>query len=114
MARSERVRSKIPEFETLEEEAAFWDSHSLAEFEDELEPVELEVVLPLRHGITVSLESEAFHRLCALAQKRGMSFISLAETWIIEALDRAEASETTGTEGPGGRTEGVSANVAAQ
>ena len=103
MARSERARSKIPEFESLEEEAAFWDSHSLAEFEDELEPVELEVVLPLRHGITVSLDNDAFHRLYAIAKKRGMSFVALAETWVLEALARAEAAEVAETDRPAGR-----------
>lgn len=31
--------SRIPTFETVEEEAAFWDSHSFADFEDELKIV---------------------------------------------------------------------------
>ena len=33
------AESRIPTFETVEEEAAFWDSHSLADFEDELKIV---------------------------------------------------------------------------
>jgi len=32
---------KIPEFKTEEEEAQFWETHSLADYMDELEEVEL-------------------------------------------------------------------------
>lgn len=34
------TKSRIPAFKTVEEEAAFWDSHSSEEFADELTPVE--------------------------------------------------------------------------
>ena len=37
------VRSRIPDFASLEEEAEFWDTHDSTEFEDEWEPVDLEV-----------------------------------------------------------------------
>ncbi len=33
-------KSRIPTFKTIEEEAAFWDTHSSEEFADELTPVE--------------------------------------------------------------------------
>ncbi len=33
------VESRIPTFSTIEEEAAFWDTHSFEEFADELEEV---------------------------------------------------------------------------
>ncbi len=38
--RPQVTKSRIPTFHTLEEEAAFWDSHSSEEFADELTPVE--------------------------------------------------------------------------
>jgi len=45
MTRKEReqpkaTKSHIPTFKTIEEEAAFWDSHSSEMFRDELIPVE--------------------------------------------------------------------------
>lgn len=36
----ENTKSRIPTFKTIEEEAAFWDTHSSEEFADELTPVE--------------------------------------------------------------------------
>lgn len=36
---SKRSKSRIPHFKTIEEAVQFWDTHSLAEFEDELEEV---------------------------------------------------------------------------
>jgi len=32
-------KSRIPTFKTIEEEAEFWDTHSIEEFADELETV---------------------------------------------------------------------------
>jgi len=72
-------RNRIPEFDSIEEEAEFWDTHSLTEFEDEFEPVEIEVARPLGHVISVKLESDAFHRLYALARRKGMSMFGLAQ-----------------------------------
>jgi hypothetical protein len=34
------AKSRIPAFKTIEEEADFWDTHSIEEFADELTPVE--------------------------------------------------------------------------
>jgi len=34
------TKSRIPTFKTIEEEADFWDTHSIEEFADELTPVE--------------------------------------------------------------------------
>lgn len=84
--------SRIPEFSSIEEAAAFWDSHDFADFEDELESVELEVAQPLEHIISVRLESDAFRRLSAVARERGENMVRLAQNWVLEALDRAEGT----------------------
>ncbi|HEY7348021.1 MAG TPA: CopG family antitoxin [Ktedonobacterales bacterium] len=39
--KSEQHPSRIPHFASREEEAAFWDTHDITEFEDELEPVKV-------------------------------------------------------------------------
>ncbi|MBM4465020.1 MAG: hypothetical protein FJ014_05605 [Chloroflexi bacterium] len=39
--KSEEIKSKIPEFSSIREEAAFWDTHSLADYWDEFEDEEL-------------------------------------------------------------------------
>ena len=99
-ASTSKLRSlkDIPEFESYEEEARFWDSIDLGEFEDELEPVELEVEGPIGHILSVRLDSKNFRRLVAAARWRGIGFHALAEQWILESLDRAEADTKTPSE----------------
>lgn len=36
-----KKKSKIPKFKTYEEEAKFWDTHSVTDFEDETEDVDI-------------------------------------------------------------------------
>ena len=36
-------KKKLPQFKSTEEEAEFWKTHSTADFQDELEPVEMTV-----------------------------------------------------------------------
>lgn len=48
MAADAKVRSRIPDCRSLEEEAEFWDTHDLTEFEDEFEPVEFAIAKPLK------------------------------------------------------------------
>lgn len=38
---SEQKKPRIPEFSSLEEEAQFWDTHDITEFEDEFHPVQV-------------------------------------------------------------------------
>src|SRR5687768_14010441 len=86
------VKSRIPTFATVEEEAEFWDAHDSTEFEGEWEPVELEVAQPLRHGLKVSLEGAVFHRLLALAKQRGVPTSTLAGALIGDAIERIEVA----------------------
>jgi len=98
MALRQRRQSRIPEFDSLEEEIEFWDTHDLGEFEDELEPVELEIGTPFYHSISVRLERDAFRRLLALARRQDTSMFELAQQWVLEGLARAEAVEAASRE----------------
>ena len=83
-------------FASLEEEAAFWDSHSLGEFEDEWEPVEFEVARPLLHQFAVRLEGPDFHRLLEIAKQRGLPASALAAELIREGIERSGAAVADG------------------
>lgn len=41
-----KTREPIPEFDTLEEIATFWDTHSTADYDDLTQEVDFEVTLP--------------------------------------------------------------------
>ena len=90
MSTQPRAASRIPTFGSLEEEAAFWDTHDLGDFEDEMEQVTVEGDGPIGHVLSVRLDSVAFRRLSAIAKQRGLTTTTLAQTWVLEALDRAD------------------------
>lgn len=62
-------QTRIPQTDSIEELAKFWDTHDLTDFEDELE----EVTEPLfaRHGTTVAIDLPAkeFAALQRLAEE---------------------------------------------
>ena len=94
MATSNRAPSKIPTFDSTEEEAEFWDTHDSAEFEDEFEPVEVEFARPLAHGLVVPLNAELIHRIGVAARARGVGLSTLTRTWIEEGLARIVGDDT--------------------
>jgi O-acetylhomoserine/O-acetylserine sulfhydrylase-like pyridoxal-dependent enzyme len=81
--------SRIPTFKTVEEEAAFWDSHDSTEFEAEFEDV-TDVVFVRSHpakGIIVPLDGESLAQLAQQARERGIAPATLARLWIVERLN---------------------------
>jgi hypothetical protein len=97
VSRSSPVLSRIPDFASLEEEAQFWDTHDTTEFEDEWEPVDLEVTRPLVHRLSVRFEGPLFHRLVAIAKRRGLPPSALAAELIREGIERRESADVDGT-----------------
>ncbi len=98
MARAERRqsttehgKSRIPRFKSVEEEAAFWDTHSLADYEDELEDVTGKVRFVVtgaqpKKGITVRLEESHLAVLRQEAQAKGIGPSTLIRMWVLERL----------------------------
>src|SRR4051812_28732561 len=85
------MRSRIPSFDTIEEEAAFWDTHSSADFDDELEVVDDVMFVPAgsERVIAVRLEADSLASLAEQARRQGVSPAQLARTWILERLRHA-------------------------
>ncbi|MCW5853289.1 MAG: hypothetical protein KIT87_24695 [Anaerolineae bacterium] len=77
---------EVPEnFDTIEEFWAFWDTHSTADYEDLLEPVEIEVGLegdamyyPIAKDIVLELRRHA--------RQQGVSTQTLINLWLQERL----------------------------
>jgi hypothetical protein len=84
--------SRIPEFAGFEEEAAFWDTHSTADYEDEFKPVRVRVAKPLSTGVTIRFDPETLHRLRAIAQEQGIGPTTLIRMWVLERLKQQEVS----------------------
>jgi CopG antitoxin of type II toxin-antitoxin system len=91
MSQLQRAPSKIPEFDSLEEEAEFWDTHSTTEFEDEWEPVEVAIAPEVRSHFIVEIEFDrpTWYRLRDHARARGLRLSELAREWVLEGFARA-------------------------
>jgi hypothetical protein len=78
--------SRIPDFQSREEEAAFWDTHSFTEFLDETWPVKLRVRKGLSQGLTVRLDRHDREELERRAAAQGIGSSTLVRMWIKERL----------------------------
>ncbi len=81
-----KQKSKIPYFTNKEEEAKFWETHTIAKFEDELKPVAARFSKNLSEGITVRFEQSTLRKLREVAHEKGVGPTTLARMWIMEQL----------------------------
>lgn len=77
--------SKLPQTDSIQELAKFWDTHDLTEFEDELEKVG-ERVFQREGEITVHLETKEAEVVRKMAQSRGVADSELIRQWVLERI----------------------------
>ena len=77
-------RDPLPEhFHSYEELAAFWDTHSTADYEEYFKEVECEIDLK-RRRFAVTIDSEVFTKIRRMAEGRGISTETLINLWLQE------------------------------
>jgi predicted DNA binding CopG/RHH family protein len=87
-------KPKMPETDSIQKLAEFWDTHDLTDFEDELEEVAKPVFV--RHAaIKVPLESREVEAIEQMAQAKGVSREELIRAWVLEKLTRGNKSRPT-------------------
>jgi hypothetical protein len=86
MVDTDRQVDPLPEeFKSEEEAAEFWDTHSISDYEEFLEPVGLEVDLKRRH-FEVEVDEESFLALLDSARKLQKPVKQLASEILKEKL----------------------------
>ena len=78
--------SRIPDFKTREEEAAFWDTHDFTDYADEFHPVRVRVANNLSEGITIRFDHQTLTALRNRASAKGIGPTTLIRMWILEHL----------------------------
>jgi hypothetical protein len=74
----------LPEsFTTLEELSDFWDTHSTADYEEVMEPVELEIDLS-SSKIYCPVAKDLLRQVRAQARQQGVSTETLINLWLQE------------------------------
>ncbi len=80
---------KIPKFKSDQEAAQFWDTHSLIEFEDDLELVKEKVfVKPEKQVMTIRVDKKLANAMKAIAREKGINYSTLARMWLIERIKK--------------------------
>lgn len=81
-----KADGKIPAFKSYEEEANFWDTHSITEFEDQTEDVEIvfELDKPRKASLVLRLQKAFKDNLKKIAHKKGLDVSTLARMWLME------------------------------
>jgi hypothetical protein len=77
--------SQIPQTDSIEELARFWDRHDLTDFEEELEEVS-EPVFEREAVVKVHLPCKEAETLKELAQSQGLHDADLIRQWILERV----------------------------
>ncbi len=81
---------RIPEFDSYEEMADFWDTHSVADYWDQTEPAEFEISEDARRRYLIAVDRDLLSRLQKLARVRGVSTESLANLLLAQSLGELE------------------------
>ena len=86
-------KKRIPHFETDEEAAEFWDTHSLTDYLHELEPVEnVEFGRIRMKQVCLRLLPDQVEHLKRIATTKGIRYQTLIRMWITERARQEEVA----------------------
>lgn len=79
-------KSRIPEFSSYDEEAKWWETHNLADYQNEFKTVRARFAKNLSEGLHIRLDPNALMELRNEAKQKGIGPTTLARMWILEQL----------------------------
>jgi len=79
----------IPQIDSIQELARFWDTHDLTDFEDELEEVR-DIVFE-RNTVRIRFRADEVEVIKNLARARGISDSNLIREWVLERIQETGA-----------------------
>ena len=78
---------RIPDTDSIEELARFWDSHDLTDFEEQLEEVRTPVfVRGKQAALAITLKPKEVQALRRIARSEGVTDTTLVREWVREKL----------------------------
>lgn len=75
----------IPQTDSIQELAQFWDAHDLTDFEDQLEEVS-EPVFEREAVVKIQLEPDEIEALNEIAKSKGVGSADLIREWVLERI----------------------------
>lgn len=84
-----QIPNRIPQFKSLQEEAAFWDSQDTMDYPDEWQPVAVRFINKEK-VVSVRFEPKTFADIQRAAQTKGLKPTTLVRMVMTEWLNRAQ------------------------
>jgi hypothetical protein len=89
-------KRKLPNTDSVEELARFWDTHDVTDFEDELEEVTDPVFVRAKGAsLSIVLPPADVRRLKGIARSMGVKETTVLRQWIVEKLRLAGRRSTS-------------------
>lgn len=85
--------SSISKARNLEEMAEFWDTHSLADYEDEIYEVKI-TFDPSARRTRIGIDPELLEELRSIARERRICTQTLVNLWLRQRVDELKAQPT--------------------
>jgi predicted DNA binding CopG/RHH family protein len=82
------AQNRIPDFKNRQEMAEWFDTHDIADYQDEFKTIEarFELEQPRDENIVIRVQKPVKDRLDKIARSKGLNLSSLARMWIMEKL----------------------------
>ena len=84
------MMKKISKFETDEEAARFWESHSFQDYYKDTKEAGIKFVRRAKWTVAVRLDPDDTKSVEKIAERKGLSYPSLLRMWIKEHLNKEE------------------------
>ena len=84
------IKKFIPEFKNREEEAKWFDTHDMADYQHEFKTVKAKFAKNLSEGITIRFDQPTLDKIRKIAHNKGLGPTTLARMWILEHLTQQE------------------------
>jgi hypothetical protein len=78
---------RLPDTDSIDELARFWDTHDLTDFEDQLDEIAEPVFRYGQKGINVPLAPDEIEAAERVARSEGSDLAGLLHGWIVEKLN---------------------------
>ena len=88
----QETKSRIPDFKSREEEAEWFDTHDMADYQDEFQTVRARFAKNLSEGLNIRLDKETLASIRTKAQEQGIGPTTLVRMWILEHLRQHDKS----------------------
>jgi predicted DNA binding CopG/RHH family protein len=79
-------KSRIPAFKGREEAAEWFDTHDMADYQDEFKTVRAHFAKNLSEGLTIRLDPQTLAQVRDRARRKGIGPTTLIRMWIMERL----------------------------